>query len=210
MAIAPATGENLEYRISTFDPQAEEIAYELQRYLGIQDDGDGLTISNIVDSRVLRQASVFGILSTIFAACATGQNDPCGYWEKSMRYQELFKSSRAQLKVGIDTTGDSVADEVLVGGSFQNTGEKNQSESLSTIWGENVLVSYAPASPTVERPSFGYRFRWVQPGLPNRTVERHPYNSRTHSEEVEVGYYQDEKITGSSYGHLIVAVNSST
>ena len=101
-------------------------------------------------------------------------------------------------------------DEVLVGGAFQNTGEKNQAESLSTIWGENVLVSYAPSNPTTERPSFGYRFRWVQGGLPNRTVERHPYNSRTHSEEVEVGYYQDEKITGNTYGHLIIAVNSST
>lgn len=101
-------------------------------------------------------------------------------------------------------------DEILVGGSFQNTGEENLSESLSTIWGENVLVEYVPPNPTTERPSFGYRFRWVKAGLPNRTVERHPYDSKTKSEEVEVGYYQDEKITGSSYGHLIVAVNSST
>ena len=41
-------------------------------------------------------------------------------------------------------------------------------------------------------------------------VERHPYDSRTKSEEVEVGYYQDEKITGDEYGFLIINVTSST
>lgn len=101
-------------------------------------------------------------------------------------------------------------DEVLVGGSFQNTAQKNQTESLSTIWGENVLVHYSPSRPSIQRPSFGYRFRWVKSGLPNRTVERHPYDTRKKAEEVEVGYYQDEKVTTASYGHLLVAVNSST
>ena len=41
-------------------------------------------------------------------------------------------------------------------------------------------------------------------------VERHPYDSRTKTEDVEVGYYQDEKITGASYAFLLTAVNSST
>jgi len=101
-------------------------------------------------------------------------------------------------------------DQVLVGGSFQNTGQEGLSESLSTIWGQNVAVMYVPSNPDTEVPSAGYRFRWVQPGLPNRTVERHPYDPKTKSEEVEAGYYQDEKITGASYIHLLVAVNSST
>ncbi len=42
------------------------------------------------------------------------------------------------------------------------------------------------------------------------TVERHPFDKREKSEEVEVGYYGQEKITGASYGFLITAVNSST
>jgi len=99
---------------------------------------------------------------------------------------------------------------VLVGGAFQNTGEEGLSESISTIWGDNVLVYYAPDAPTTQKPSFGYNFRWAAPGLPNMQVERHPYDSREKCEEIEVGYYQDEKLTGASYGFLLTAVNSST
>lgn len=92
---------------------------------------------------------------------------------------------------------------VLIGGAFQNTGQEGQSESLSAIWGSSVLISYAPSAPTIERPSFGYMPRWTANGLSNMTVERHPYDSRKKSEEVEAGYYQDEIITGASYGFLV-------
>lgn len=101
-------------------------------------------------------------------------------------------------------------DIVEIGGAFQNTAEEGLSENLSTIWGDNVLVYYAPPSPTIERPSLGYTFRWTAPGLANLTVERHPYESRTKSEDLEAGFYQDEKITGASYGFLLASVNSST
>ena len=101
-------------------------------------------------------------------------------------------------------------EEVQVGGAFQNTGEEGQSEALSSIWGDNVLMSYTAPRPTRETPSFMYTFRWAAAGLPQMQVERHPYDSRTKSEDVEAGYYQDEKITGSTYAFLLVACNSST
>lgn len=101
--------------------------------------------------------------------------------------------------------------EVKVGEAFQNTGDKGQAEDLNTIWGDNVLVHYTPQSPSIDLPSFGYTFRWQQAALPAPlTVERHPYDSRKKAEEVEVGVYQDEKITGATYGFLLTAVNSST
>lgn len=99
---------------------------------------------------------------------------------------------------------------VMVGGGFYNAGEEGQSESLSTIWGDNVLVYYAPGAPTIRQPSFGYSFRWNRPRIPNMAVERHPYDTKIKAEAVEIGYYQDEKITGASYGFLLTAVNSST
>lgn len=105
---------------------------------------------------------------------------------------------------------DIPAEGFQVGGSFFNTGEEGQAESLSTIWGDNVLVYFAPMAPSTEQPSFGYSFRWVRPSIPNMTVERHPYDSKTKAEEIEVGYYQDEKITASGYAFLLAAVNSST
>lgn len=100
---------------------------------------------------------------------------------------------------------------VLVAEGFENSADDGQTESLNSIMGDNVLVYFAPDSPSIDMPSFGYSIRWQQANLPAPlVVERHPYNSRTHSEEVEAGYYQDEKITGASYGFLLTAVNSST
>jgi len=101
-------------------------------------------------------------------------------------------------------------DDIIIAGAFQNTAEEGQAESLQSIWRDNVLAIYVPPTPTIERPSFGYNFRWAAPGLPNMQVERHPYDSRSKTDDIEVGYYQDEKITGSSYGFLLKAVNSST
>lgn len=99
---------------------------------------------------------------------------------------------------------------VMVGGAYKNVGNEAQSESLTQIWGDNVLVFYSADRPSMDRPSFGYSFRWSAPGLPNMQVERHPFDTRRKSEEVEAGYYQDEKITGAEYGFLMTAVNSST
>jgi len=101
-------------------------------------------------------------------------------------------------------------DEVMVGGAYKDTANRQQSESLVQIWGDNVLVHYAPPSPSIYVPSFMYSFRWAIAGVPNMQAERHGFDTKTKSEEVEVGYYQDEKITGSEYGGLIIATDSST
>lgn len=96
-------------------------------------------------------------------------------------------------------------DNVYVGGTYQNAADEGQAESLAKLWTDNVLIYNVPQSATTERPSFMYSFRWVANGLPNMQAERHPFDSRTKSEDVEVGYYQDEKITGSEYAGLLTA-----
>lgn len=101
-------------------------------------------------------------------------------------------------------------DKVHIGGAFQNTANEGLAESLSAIWDDHVLVYYAPPSPSKERPSFAYTFRWRQPGLPDMQVERHPYNSIIKAQDLEVGYYQQEKITGPDYAFLLTNVTSST
>lgn len=93
--------------------------------------------------------------------------------------------------------------QVLVGGAYKNTGNEAQAESLGKVWGENVLVYYAPMNPSMDEPSFGYSFRWEVPEVPSLQIERHPYDTRRKEEEIEAGYYQDEKLTGASYGFLI-------
>ncbi len=100
-------------------------------------------------------------------------------------------------------------EKVLVAGAFKNSSEEGIAESIEPIWKDQVLISYTATNPSRDKPSFGYNFRWVFGGLPDMMIERHPYDNRTHSEEVEAGYYQDEVITGSSYGFLITGINSS-
>jgi len=101
-------------------------------------------------------------------------------------------------------------EEVMVGAGYKDSANRAQTEALTQIWGDNVLVSYVPPSPSIYVPSFLYTFRWTVAGVPNMQVERHGFDTKKKSEEIEVGYYQDEKITGREYGFLLVAVTSST
>jgi len=101
-------------------------------------------------------------------------------------------------------------DDVMVGNTFYNTSEEGQAQSLTRAWGDSVLVYYAPDRPSIDRPSFGYSFRWSAPNIANLTVERHPFDPRTKMDSIEVGYYQDEVITSSVLGALVTNVTSST
>lgn len=101
-------------------------------------------------------------------------------------------------------------DEVLVGNGYYNTAEEGQPQVLTPIWGDSVLVYYAPSRPSIELPSFGYSLRWAGGGLPNMQVERHPFDRNTKTDGIEIGYYQDEKILASTLGALITNVTSST
>jgi hypothetical protein len=101
-------------------------------------------------------------------------------------------------------------DRFIVGEAYANTADEGQSQVLSPIWGDHVLMYYAPLRPSIEEPSFMYSFRWTKPGLANMTVERHPFDSKTKAEEVELGVYQDERITSSTLAYLLTNVTSST
>jgi len=101
-------------------------------------------------------------------------------------------------------------EQISVGGAFQNTAGEGLTENLSAIWDDHVLAHHTPTSVSKDRPSFAYGFRWNQPGLPNMQVERHPYDTKIKAQDVEVGYYQDEVITGAEYGFLLTNVTSST
>jgi hypothetical protein len=101
-------------------------------------------------------------------------------------------------------------EEILVGGTFQNTAGEGLTENLSAIWDDHILAHYTPMRPSKDRPSFAYSFRWNQPGLPNFQVERHPYDTKKKAQDLEVGYYQDEKIVGAEYAFLLTNVTSSS
>ena len=95
-----------------------------------------------------------------------------------------------------------------VGGAYYNVNPEGQVSSLSMLWLDYVLFYYAPPAPSIEEPSFMYSFRWRKPALPNMVAERHPFDPKTKSEEIELGYYQDEKITAKNLGFLLTHVTS--
>lgn len=100
---------------------------------------------------------------------------------------------------------------LLVAGAFYNTANEAQAATLSNNpLHDAVLIYYAPTAPSRETPSFMYSFRWTNPtlGVP-MAVTRYPYDARKKVDGMEVSYYQDEKITGSEYGCLLLGVGSA-
>lgn len=100
-------------------------------------------------------------------------------------------------------------DRFLVDMSFFNTANEAQAESLSSPFHDRVLVYYAPLAPSRDTPSYLYSFRQEVPGVPSLQAERHPYDSRRKVETVEVGYYQDEVVTGIPYAATLIGVSSA-
>lgn len=102
-------------------------------------------------------------------------------------------------------------EEVIVGDTYENTANEAQSEVLTSIWADHVCIFRAAGDTPTQRDVNAFRsFRWAAPGLANMQVERHPFDSKIKAQEMEVGFYQDEKVTGGTYAYIIRAVNSST
>lgn len=101
-------------------------------------------------------------------------------------------------------------DEFLISRSVKNTANEAAAESLSRVLADHVLCYVKPKKPGINIPSWGYSYRWSVPGVPSFQAERLAYDDKRKCTDVEVGYYQDEKVTGSRYAFLLLAVNSST
>lgn len=119
-AIAPPVATNISYRISTLAPQADEVGFRLTEYFGI---GPGNPVSDIdaddiLDASVLKQASVFAVISSVYATLASKAEDEI-FWKKSMHYQRLFERARQRCRLSIDVGSDGVADITFTGASVR-------------------------------------------------------------------------------------------
>lgn len=100
-------------------------------------------------------------------------------------------------------------DKVLISQLFVNSANENQAEAIGAPFHDVVAAMYVPPAASLIAPSWGYSFRWSGGGLPNMTVERHPFDTKTKTDEIEVGYYQAEKVTASEYAAIIAGVGSA-
>jgi hypothetical protein len=120
-AVAPPAGSELIWRISTYQPQMQEVLFSLTQYFGIRpgEPDSEYGVEDILEPAVLRQASVFGVLAAVYATLAGQASDSEDYWRKSLHYQKLFEQARGRCRVSIDAGGDGVKDISKSGGDFQ-------------------------------------------------------------------------------------------
>jgi hypothetical protein len=120
-ATGPGSSTDVRYRVSTFAPQAYEAFFELTQHFGIKPGNpDSLYgVDDILDTSVLRQASVYAILAGIYATLGSkaGGDDNC--WKKSLHYRRLFEKAREKCRLSIDIGGDGISERTSFGGSIR-------------------------------------------------------------------------------------------
>jgi len=119
-AVGPGDASDVSYRVSTFAPQANEVGFELTQYFGIRpgNPDSEYEVSDILDTSVLRQVSVYGVLAKVYVTVGNG-GDEDGFLEKSLHYQKLFEKAKERCRVSIDISGDGVGDRTNIGGSIR-------------------------------------------------------------------------------------------
>ena len=121
-AIALRDADNISYRICTYQPQSGEVFLQLTQHFGLRPGvADGsYSADDILESGVLRQVSVYGVLSIIFASLAGRSSDKEeNFWNKSRYYRQLFEKALQRCRVCIDLGNDGVADSVRSGASVR-------------------------------------------------------------------------------------------
>ena len=117
-AVAPTPATDISYRIGTFGPQTNEVGFQLTEYFGIGpgNPASDIDVEDILDTNVLRQASVFAVISNVYAMLAGKAKDE-NFWRKSLHYQKLSSRARGRCRLSIDTGSDGFADIIEVGAS---------------------------------------------------------------------------------------------
>lgn len=118
--IAPPAAADISYRISTFRPQASEVAFQLTEYFGIKpgNPASNIDVQDVLDTDVLKTTSVFAVISSVYAMLASKAEDE-SFWKKSLHYQKLFERARQRCRLSIDVGSDEVADITRTGASVR-------------------------------------------------------------------------------------------
>lgn len=119
-AVAPPSATGISYRVSTFGPQASEVGFRLTEYYGIKPGNPDSIYSadDVLEKTVLKRASVFGVISSVYALLASEAKDS-NFWKKSLHYQRLFERARERCRLSIDVGSDGVADLTRDGASVR-------------------------------------------------------------------------------------------
>jgi hypothetical protein len=94
---------------------------ELTRRFGIKPGcpSSVFSVNDIYDTKVLREASIYAVISSVYAACATELENGELLWKKSLHYRKLFEEARESVRLSLDIGGDGNIEEYRLGGSFK-------------------------------------------------------------------------------------------
>ena len=113
---------NISYRICTYQAQSNEMFLRLTQHFGLRPGiADGkYSVDDILDTSVLKQVSVYGILSLVYATLAGDANEANeNHWKKSKYYSQLYEKALQRCRISIDLGDDGVADSVRSGASVR-------------------------------------------------------------------------------------------
>ncbi len=119
-AVAPPAAQDVSYRVSTFAPQAEDVAFELTQCFGIQPGNptSEITVTELADTAGLRRAAAFAVISRVYAMWASGTENE-GFLRKSLFYRQLYEKARQRCRLGVDLGSDGIADAMRLGGTIR-------------------------------------------------------------------------------------------
>ena len=114
--VPPPPATDISYRISTLGPQAAEVGFQLTEYFGIRPGNptSDIDTEDILDTSVLKLASVFAVISSVYTMLADKTKDQ-NYWNKSLYYQKLSAKARGRCRLSIDAGTDGIADVTKIG-----------------------------------------------------------------------------------------------
>ncbi|HBG27486.1 MAG: hypothetical protein A2Y10_02835 [Planctomycetes bacterium GWF2_41_51] len=113
--------EDVSYKICTYQAQSNEIFLQLTQHFGLRpgvSDGQ-YSVDDILDVSVLRQVSVYGILSGVYATLSGKSDDKENYWKKSQYYRGLYEKALQRCRISFDLGDDGIADSVRSGSSVR-------------------------------------------------------------------------------------------
>jgi len=101
-------------------------------------------------------------------------------------------------------------DAIFVGGAQINTAQPGAAYSGTRVWGSQALVCFNQLQPSINVPTFCAAFEWQGGPVPNWSVRRFAYEEKTDAQEIQIGYYRDERIVSKPLGFLLTGVSSIT
>ncbi|MCF7957976.1 MAG: hypothetical protein K9M57_05950, partial [Phycisphaerae bacterium] len=114
--IAPPTGDQPNYGITSYDPQIEEASDLLLRRFGIKEEGsESVSVEDIMDVRALRLVCVYAVLAMLYSGMAEWGDGTTDFWTKAHHYQAMCRLARNRVRLEIDTDDDGIAEQVRDG-----------------------------------------------------------------------------------------------